>query len=154
MNRRGGEGRASPPFCSTDDIDSCPLRHVTFYDRYRAVNDFSRRNDTSRIHPRFVSPPLLLLLWKKRRSSRSSSLDCRDHLFFSSFFFSPFPRKLSITLLLPRHACVFPISIRWIPVSLNTREKESKGNYNRKLVMERKEQIKEWLFPPSFVIRN
>lgn len=75
--------------------------------------------------------------------------------FFPLFFFLlSLENYQSHSCFLVASSCVFPISIRWIPVSLNTREKESKGNYNRKLVMERKEQIKEWLFPPPFVIRN
>lgn len=81
MNRRG-RGEASP-FCSMDDIDSCPLRHVTFYDRYRAVNDFSRRDDTSRIHPRFVSPPSP----ERNDGPPTAVLSTAEIIYFFLFFF-------------------------------------------------------------------
>lgn len=144
MNRRG-RGEASP-FCSMDDIDSCPLRHVTFYDRYRAVNDFSRRDDTSRIHPRFVSPPSP----ERNDGPPTAVLSTAEIIYFFLFFFS-FPSKTinhtpasSSRVHLPNFHTLDPL--------VNTRGKNPKAII--KLVMERdnnskegnKERIKEWLF--------
>lgn len=123
MNRR----EETSPFCSIDDIDSCPLRHVTFYDRYRAVNDFSRRDDTSRIHPRFVSPSPS----PERNDGPPTVLSTAEIIYFFLFFFFSlffFPSKTI------NHAAAFSSCVhlpnfhfRWIPFSLNTRGKNPKA---------------------------